>query len=285
MTREQPGTWRLLTSGFSNAFENMAVDEAVFKACARKIAPPTIRFYGWDPPAVSIGCLQKTETAVDLQACKDLGIDFVRRISGGRAVLHDQELTYSIVASEGNPLFPENVLGTYKVIAQCLVDTLRALDIDAQLVTNRKKVREPAGALRRKSRGSCFSALSWYEISVDGKKICGNAQRRSRGAFLQHGFILLGYDVEKISRVFKGEDQDSGAAIHYDDITHINKYLDDKIDFYKLQTLLIESFERVLNIKLETGLLTGEEIAIKEKLLHDRFLHNDWNLLKHRRKG
>ena len=132
-------SWRFLDTGFLTGYENMAIDEAIFTSCQQKKSPPTIRVYGWTPPAVSLGYFQKAENAVDVEACKRHGVDVVRRLSGGRAVLHHRELTYSIICREGTPPFGSSVLKTYKTISECLISTLEDLGLTVQWVTSRDR--------------------------------------------------------------------------------------------------------------------------------------------------
>ncbi|HEX9019857.1 MAG TPA: lipoate--protein ligase family protein [Nitrospirota bacterium] len=194
--------WRFLDSGPNLGAYNMAVDEELLSRAQAGESVPILRFYTWAPPAVSLGRFQKREEAVNADACKRLGFDIVRRITGGRAVLHNKELTYSIVARIGHPLFPPDVHGTYKIIAAGLLQGLRSLGIPAEMVTRggshaqrvEKQPKNPA----------CFSSPSWYEIVVRGRKIIGSAQRRLSSAFLQHGSILLDYDPVLEAEVIPG---------------------------------------------------------------------------------
>ncbi len=170
----------------------MLIDEDLLARAQAGETPPVLRFYTWDPPAISLGRFQKIESAVNAGACKRLGFDIVRRVTGGRAVLHNNELTYSVVARTDNPLFPPTVHGAYKVIASGLLAGLRNLGIDAEMVS---RGGPHAALVNKKDKDPCcFSSPSWYEIVVDGKKIIGSAQRRLSNAFLQHGSILIGYD-------------------------------------------------------------------------------------------
>jgi lipoate-protein ligase A len=151
--------WKYIDSGPNFATHNMAVDEELLARVQSGVNIPVLRFYSWDPPAVSLGRFQKIETAVDVRACKRLGIDIVRRITGGRAVLHLHELTYSIVAPLDDPHFPPTVLGTYKVIAGGLLAGLRNLGIEAEIVSRSGR---HAGLVKDNTKGpSCFSSPSW----------------------------------------------------------------------------------------------------------------------------
>jgi lipoate-protein ligase A len=190
--RKIMNNWRFIDSGPASGAENMAADERLLKEAAAGNALPVLRFYTWSPPAVSLGRFQDEDTSVRKEACRRRGIDIVRRITGGRAVLHDQELTYSIIARLDNDQFPNDVLGTYKVIASGLLAGLGNLGISAEMVSRSGR---HAGMVRHNPKEpACFSSPSWYEILVSGRKIIGSAQRRVAGAFLQHGSILIGYD-------------------------------------------------------------------------------------------
>ncbi len=195
-------SWLFLDSGPGAAAENMRIDEELLRTAQQPGSLPVLRFYTWDPPAVSLGRFQREETAVHEVACARRGYHIVRRITGGRAVLHDRELTYSVVSPTGNPLFPDDVIGTYKVIAAGLLAGFRNLAIRAEMVTRSGR---HAGLVERKSRdAACFASPSWYEIVVAGKKIAGSAQRRVSGAFLQHGSILIGHDPAREAEVISG---------------------------------------------------------------------------------
>jgi len=194
--------WKYIDSGPNLAAYNMAVDEELLARAQAGETSPVLRFYTWDPPAVSLGRFQKLETAVDAGVCKRLGFDIVRRITGGRAVLHYHELTYSIVAPLDYPLFPPTVLGTYKVIATGLLAGLRNLNITAEMVSRSER---HASLVKNNAKDpSCFSTPSWYEIVVKGRKIVGSAQRRMPRAFLQHGSILISYDPNLEALVIPG---------------------------------------------------------------------------------
>jgi lipoate-protein ligase A len=151
---------------------------------------------------VSLGRFQHKERAVNADACRRRGFDIVRRITGGRAVLHCDELTYSVIARIDNDLFPNDVLGTYKVIAAGLLAGLRELGIAAEMVSRSGRHAEMVKSIPREP--ACFSSPSWYEILVKGRKIIGSAQRRVGGAFLQHGSILIGYDPALEAEVIPG---------------------------------------------------------------------------------
>jgi lipoate-protein ligase A len=209
----------------------MATDEDLLALAQAGDRVPVLRFYTWHPPAVSIGRFQRIEEAVDAEACRRLGIDIVRRVTGGRAVLHDRELTYSIISRTDTALFPPDVLGTYKVIAAGLLTGFRNLGIPAEMVSHGSRT----GSLVNKHDRdpSCFSSPSWYEIIVKGRKIVGSAQRRLSSAFLQHGSILISYDSALATKVIPCSgtasaitsiDQELGRDVPLDEIKEAFRY-------------------------------------------------------------
>jgi lipoate-protein ligase A len=272
--------WRSLDTGFLTGYENMAIDEAIFIGCQEKKSPPTIRIYGWTPPAISLGYFQKAENAVDLEACRRRGVDVVRRLSGGRSVLHHRELTYSIICREGTPPLRSSVLETYKTISECLITTLKGLGLDVQWVASREK---HAAAQEKDKTVSCFSSPSWYEITVEGKKICGSAQKRGDGVLLQHGSLLIEYDPELLAEVLvskKGEEEFLTEI--RTSTTAINQHLSQKVDFDQLKKLVLKGFKDQLKISLTPGEFSEYESHLKDHLLKGKYSTDSWNL--HRQK-
>ena len=190
-------SWRLLPCRVLRAAENMAVDEAVFRLNRREALPPTLRFFGWQPPAVSLGYFQKTSREIDVETCRREGIDIVRRPTGGKAVLHEHELTYSLVAAMEHPLFTGDILETYRIISACIVEALERLGLTPEMVS------EGRSAAGTPLEAYCFAAPSKYELLVGGRKICGSAQVRAGGAFLQHGSLLIDIDPARAAAVMR----------------------------------------------------------------------------------
>jgi len=186
--------WRLILDPPVSGKENMEKDLELMEEVATGECPPTLRLYRWNPPAVSLGYFQDENEVVDMKACRDAGIDVVRRPTGGRAVLHDQELTYSIIVPEVHPFINKGgVIDAYRSISRGIVTAFNLLDIVAVLTPEEHN---RAGL----APGSCFDSSTAYEIQVDGKKVVGSAQLRRDGIVLQHGSILfrLPHDVYKV---------------------------------------------------------------------------------------
>src|SRR5262245_563149 len=196
-------TWRLLVTEPLDGAANMAVDEALLRARILTSSGPTVRFHGWRPATVSLGYGQPLDETVDRARCASLGIGLVRRPTGGSAILHEppeREVTYSVVARERGVPGADDVLETYRVLGQGLAAGLGQLGVSAEL----------APLVRERHAGVgvptfCFRRAGAYEITVGGRKLVGSAQRRQRGAFLQHGSVLLGADSDRIRAVFPRE--------------------------------------------------------------------------------
>jgi len=164
--------WRLLETGHQDAFTNMAIDEAINELHS-KIQKPTVRLYGWKPSAISIGYFQGIKQEVDLKKCKELDVDVVRRITGGGAVFHDAELTYSFICSEESQIVSKNILDSYKKICESINLGFNHLNLESQFVP-------------------------LNDIIIAGQKVSGNAQTRRSKNVLQHGTILIEVDVDKM---------------------------------------------------------------------------------------
>ncbi|HLC40819.1 MAG TPA: biotin/lipoate A/B protein ligase family protein, partial [Methylomirabilota bacterium] len=171
----------------------------IFLGRIRGTSPSTLRFFSWSPPSVSLGYGQALDGRISIDAIHRLGVGLVRRPTGGSAIYHDtreREVTYSVVARTGDFPGAEDLLETYRWIAQGLLAGLKQLGLPVELVPiGRSRPREEAPTF-------CFARAGSYEIEVHGKKLVGSAQRRRKGAFLQHGSILLGADSERLRQLF-----------------------------------------------------------------------------------
>ncbi|HBY56518.1 MAG TPA: octanoyltransferase [Candidatus Atribacteria bacterium] len=275
--------WRLIKDGYHTGFINMAIDEAIMIAHRESLVPPTIRFYQWLPPAVSLGYFQDLKKEIDIDACQNMGIDIVRRPTGGKAVLHDKELTYSFVIKENHPLVDDSILETYKKISGGIIRGLSYLGIKAKLVPLREKLQSVNGGDKPKNfhpdiKSICFSVPSQYEVQVDGKKIVGSAQVRKGGIVLQHGSLLIKLEKDKLFSVFNfpsiqvKEKLKSGF-----NATSLEEVLKREISFSELSEVLPRGFEEEFGVKLVEGKLTEKEEKISKDLLENKYSTYEWN--------
>ncbi len=250
----------------------MAIDEALFRMHQQEKKPPVLRFYGWNIPAVTLGYFQNAEEELNCAYCRDRGIPVVRRPTGGKAVLHAGDLTYSLVAREGSPLFSTNVVETYRIISGCIVRGLAGAGIDARMVEEGR-----SGTLS--GNGFCFATSYKHELLAGGKKICGSAQMRARGVFLQHGSVLVDLDPLAVSSAIgKTGDIERRAREIAAVVTSVREAAGDTVGMDDLCRAVAAGFEEVLRVRLAEGSLSPEEDALKEKLLADKYSRDEWNL-------
>jgi lipoate-protein ligase A len=274
--------WRFIHTGDRSPAENMALDEAILTAHSEGEVPPTVRFYGWNPATLSIGYFQKA-AEVDQEAVASEGIGFVRRPTGGRAVLHDKELTYSIIVAEDYPGIPRNVTEAYRVLSEGLLQGFRALGLEAEMVQlasdEEKEKYASAGS------AACFDSPSWYELVVEGRKVAGSAQVRQKNVVLQHGSILLDMDTDQLFRMLRFSNEkvaDRMKQSFLKKAVAINELL--RAQGKKEVTLVEveEAFRREialgLGVELVESSLTDYEVELTERLVHEKYGTDEWNL-------
>ncbi|HDP36310.1 MAG TPA: lipoate--protein ligase family protein [Candidatus Atribacteria bacterium] len=277
--------WRLIKDSYHNGFMNMAIDEAIMIAHREGLVPPTIRFYQWSPPAVSLGYFQDLKKEIDVITCKNMGIDIVRRPTGGKAVLHDKELTYSFIIREDHPLVNDSILETYKKISGGMIRGLSYLGITAELVPLREKLKKTLSDNEAKSKiphpdikSICFSVPSQYEVQVEGKKIVGSAQVRKRGVVLQHGSLLIELEKDKLFSVFNFPSIKIRERLKTRfNATSLEEILKRKINFSELSEILPRGFEEEFGVKLTEGKLTEQEEKISKDLIGNKYSTYEWN--------
>ncbi len=299
--------WRLVRSGHLPGAMNMAIDEAILRSVANGDAPPTLRFYGWDPPAVSVGYFQNASKEVDRAACESVGVDVVRRPTGGRAVLHDVEVTYSLVAPEENPVIPKGITESYRAISEGMVHGFVQIGLDAKMVSLRKRRLSQSGRSepseaegdensadahqssryqvtidapdRQNASAACFDAPSWYEVTVDGKKIVGSAQMRRMGVLLQHGSIPLELQEDKLFTCLKfqsSEARERAKEIFRTKATSIRAALGRPISFMEVCDAVVGGLQEVLGVEIAVDELTSQEKDVAKKLAEQKYAHLDW---------
>src|SRR5437773_4636109 len=176
--------WRLLLDPPAEGAWNMAVDEVLLDGVAVGSAPPTLRFYSWTPACLSLGYFQPF-SVVDVDGCRGLGIDIVRRPTGGRAILHDRELTYSVALPASLLGHDAGILPSYRRLSLALQAGLQRLGLDVSLAP------QSEAPTRAVHRPACFERPSAHDILLRRRNVVGSAQVRRAGALLQHGSIVL----------------------------------------------------------------------------------------------
>jgi len=239
----------------------MAIDEAILTARTRNLAPNTIRFYRWNPSAVSIGKFQNIKNEVQLDKCKKYGVDVVRRITGGGTVYHDTEgeITYSVVANKKD-LKAENINAVYAKFYDGIAEALKILGINADFNEGNAK--------------TCPNLI------VNGKKISGSAQSHKKGVVLQHGTLLVDVDLEEMFtflRVPWAKTCMEVINVAKNKITSIKKELGKTVSVEEVNNALSEGFKKALSIQLLEGELTPYENEIASKLYKEKYTTDEWN--------
>lgn len=258
----------------SNGAWNMAVDEAILMAVAAGDSPPTLRLYSWDPPCLSLGYGQHWYDA-DLDRLNTFGWDIVRRPTGGRAILHIDELTYSLMIPEGHPLAKGDIIESYRRISTGLMAMLDTLGLRAR--SERKQEGHPPGH----THAVCFETPSHYEITTPrGHKLIGSAQLRRRGGVLQHGSLPLQGDIARIcdALVFETEAEREAAKtqVHRRATTLANAFGGHFFNWEQVANVLIEAFQSCLDMELTLGTLTDAERAHAEYLAEGVYGTEEW---------
>jgi len=276
MTAYQLAHWRLIVDDEPRSgAANMALDQAVAEACAAGASPPTLRFYRWQPPAVSLGRHQPL-AEVDLDAVQERGYEVVRRPTGGRAILHTDELTYSVAASADEPRVEGSIMDAYLRLSNALLAGLRSLGLDADKAPGSVRAGPDVSA-------ACFEVPSAYEITASGRKLLGSAQSRRAGYVLQHGSLPLTGDLGRLIDVLALPDGERTAL--RDELTARAITLADALgvmpdapqaQFATVAHALREGFAATLNLTLDAGQFTPAEVRRAAELIRELFANPEW---------
>ncbi|MFC6039906.1 biotin/lipoate A/B protein ligase family protein [Paenisporosarcina macmurdoensis] len=274
-------TWYFINSGACRPSYNMALDEALLDWHSEGLLPPIVRFYGWTPATLSIGYFQNVEKEINMEEVKKHNLGFVRRPTGGRGVLHEHELTYSIIVSEDYPNMPATVTEAYRVLSEGLLIGFQKLGLDAYFsvpdtVEKKSDLKNPKSAV-------CFDAPSWYELVVEGKKVAGSAQTRQKGVILQHGAILLDLDEDKLVSLFNYPSEEVKARVRRglpEKAVAINRIRKTPATIEECIEAFKSGFAEGLDVNLEPYSLTNEQIEYVKELETRRYAHDDWTYRK-----
>ena len=257
--------WRLLVTEPVDGATNMAIDQALWRGRQDLTSPPTVRFFAWNPPTVSLGYGQPLDDAVSVETARRLGVGIVRRPTGGSAIYHDgpeRELTYSVAATNDDLEVTTDLLEAYRWIARALARGLRALGVSADIVaTPRAKGLTPA---------FCFARTGRYEIELDGRKFVGSAQRRRGRCFLQHGSVLLGVDEPRLRALFPT------TADPLASMATLEAALGRRPTFEETADALAAAFEAEHGLTLRPGGLSHDEHTLVERLVDDKYATEAW---------
>jgi lipoate-protein ligase A len=274
MPNEQPSpytaaTWRLIIGSEADGATNMAVDQAILEAMIEGISPPTLRFYAWSPPCLTLGRSQRLSD-VDLEACRAAGVDVVRRPTGGRSILHTDELTYSVALLQTDGRAEGGVLEGYRRLSEGLLAGLQRLGVSAAQAAGRETQADPTPI--------CFETPADYEIAVNDHKLVGSAQWRARGGVLQHGTLPLFGDLTRIvdylafSRV---ERESQRRQLRLRALT-LEEAMGQAIPFDRVARELAAGFAQALNLILVPGELTSHERHLVARLRKAVYACPDW---------
>jgi lipoyl(octanoyl) transferase len=259
----QPLTARLVPFRRRGGPENMAIDEHLLLRHGQS-GGPVLRVYGWRPPAITLGRYQGTEY-IDLDACGEDGVAVVRRITGGGAIFHDNEVTYSLVWPDAGMDMPGGIDRTFEMLNAFIMETYKSLGLRPVYAKDSDAKKYASGRAH-----FCFSGYENYDILIEGRKIGGNAQRRIRGSVLQHGSIPLGLDVARVQRYFR-ERIDAG---HF---TSLGAVCGREVPDEEVIVIMTAAFSRVMGVDLsEQDLDRGEDESVRI-LLRDRYSRDQWN--------
>lgn len=269
-------TWNFINTGSHNPYYNMAMDEALLNFVSRGEIDPVVRFYTWNPATLSVGYFQRLKKEIDIDKVKEKGFGLVRRQTGGRGVLHDKELTYSVIVSEEHPNMPSTVTEAYRVISEGLLEGFKLLGFEAYFAIPRSK--EEREKLKQPRSAVCFDAPSWYELVVEGRKIAGSAQTRQKGVILQHGSLLQDVNVDELFDmfIFKNDRlKDKMKKAFVDKAVAINDIADRHISIEEMEKAFEEGFKKGLNIEFKPLTLSDDQIK-EVKELEEKYRSDEW---------
>ena len=263
-------TWRLILSKPMPGARNMAVDSAILAGVEGGTSLPTLRLYRWDPPCLSLGYSQ-AYSDVDQDQLTANNWDVVRRPTGGRAILHTDELTYAVIGPKNDPRLAGSLMDSYRCISQALFTALIQLGLPAEVHSGKNP--------NAQNQPVCFENPSDFEITVEGKKIIGSAQARKKASLLQHGSLPLTGDLTRITQALKYETASSrleAGHLLLQKAATVHDILGKEISWDRAAKLFADSFATTLNLNLEEGELSSDEKKLALELESEQYGHPGW---------
>lgn len=251
----------------------MALDESLLESIGLDGASPVLRLYSWNPGCISLGYAQPISD-IDHPKREAFGWDIVRRPTGGRAVLHIDELTYSVIAQKDEPRVKGSIIESYRRLSMALLNALGKLGLDAQAD---KEYDLPEGS--QKNAAVCFEVPSNYEITVEGKKLIGSAQARKHKAVLQHGSLPLFGDIARILDIMPFSSNESkqkarDKLIHH--ATTVESITGQKPPLNQAIEAFHQAFSETLNIQFDFTQPTEKEILRAYELEKEKYKNPEW---------
>ena len=272
MNQGKPNLWRLLLTPEAPGAWNMAVDEAILEAATHREVLPTLRLYAWNPPCLSLGYAQPISD-VDESRLEKFDWDLVRRPTGGRAILHTDELTYSVCGPEDEPVLAGDILSSYKRLSSAILAAIEQIGISVQALPQKKN------ANSKSPEPVCFEVPSNYEITADGKKLVGSAQARRQGGVLQHGTLPLYGDLTRIVQVLSFPSQTSREQAEERLLSRaatLHTALGEIVSWKQAADSFIQAFQNTLDLELAPGQLTEDERTRAEQLVDKKYGNPAW---------
>ncbi len=261
----------MIRSGYGDAYRNMAVDEAIFSSVKAGATPLTLRIYGWRPYAFSLGYFQDVAATLDTAMCRKDSVSFVRRMTGGGAIFHHRELTYSLACPACLVNEAKGVAESFKSLCSFITGTYRKLGLAPEFAGAPGSSPRTRGAVSPDS--FCFSSREKYDILLEGRKIGGNAQKRHKDMIFQHGSIPLESDLETAFRYLLKKPEDLEGRV-----CALEEILKRKVAFGELELRLIESFKEAFCVDLRESTLTSEEQRTAALLREEKYSSDAWNV-------
>jgi len=264
-------TWRLLITPPARGAWNMAVDEAILEHAGRGDVLPTLRLYAWEPACLSLGHAQPFAD-VDIVRLRAYGWEVVRRMTGGRAILHTDELTYSVTGPADEPRLTGSILESYNRLANALMAAVQDLSLSVEM-------KEGKADANGQTNPVCFEVPSTYEITVDGKKLIGSAQARRKEGVLQHGSLPLTGDLTRICQALVFPDETARKSAMQRLLaraTTVESALGQAVDWETAKQAFVRAFEAQLDLSLEQGELSESELSRAEELDREKYAHPSW---------
>jgi lipoate-protein ligase A len=263
-------SWRLMLTEPLPGIDNMAVDATILGGVESGQSPPTLRLYRWDPPCLSLGYSQPFSD-LDQSRLEEWGWDVVRRPTGGRAILHVDELTYAVIGPKSDPRLEGGLMESYRRLSEALFRSLDLLGLPVQVHQGKNHLAH--------QQPVCFENPSEFEITAGGKKIIGSAQARKRGGILQHGSLPLYGDLSRITEVLAystpAERRSAAQALQQRAAT-VESILGRRVGWDEAASTFVKGFSEILNLDLVAGGLSEQERQRAQELAQNQFGAADW---------